>query len=169
VRSLVLWVVLALTLVAANLAIAGKERTLSEGETVLLELVPVDPRSILQGDYMALRYALAREVGRELSDQLSANGRVVVTLDANGVANFVRFDDGSDAAAGEQFLRYRKRGEGVRIATDAFFFQEGQGPAYRNARFGELRVDARGNSVLVGLRDGEFMRLGADQISPTVR
>jgi len=169
VRNLVLWVVLALTLAAANLAIAGKERILSEGKTILLELVPVDPRSILQGDYMALRYALAGEVSRERSEQVSANGRVVVTLDANGIASFVRFDDGSGAAAGEQFLRYRKRGEGVRIASDAFFFQEGQGPAYRNARFGELRVDARGNSVLVGLRDEELMRLGADQIGPTMR
>jgi len=30
-------------------------------QVVYLELAPVDPRSLIQGDYMALRFALARE------------------------------------------------------------------------------------------------------------
>ena len=49
-RKLVLWVVLGLTLVVANLSIIGKERVLREGRTVLLQLAPRDPRSLLQGD-----------------------------------------------------------------------------------------------------------------------
>jgi uncharacterized membrane-anchored protein len=162
VRKLVLWGVLALTLVTANLAIAGKERILSGGNTVYLVLLPVDPRSLLQGDYMALRYALAEEVGRQRDDQVSVSGRVVVTLDVLGVARFVRFDDGSGVADGEQLLQYRKRGEGVRIASEAFFFQEGQGPVYQSARYGELMVNDAGKAVLVGLRDEGFKRLRPD-------
>ncbi|MFX7329222.1 GDYXXLXY domain-containing protein, partial [Acinetobacter baumannii] len=35
---------------------AQKEMLLKEGQLVLLPLAPVDPRSLMQGDYMALRY-----------------------------------------------------------------------------------------------------------------
>ena len=127
---------------------------------MLLQLAPRDPRSMLQGDFMALRYVLANDVRRQQSGEESADGRIVVTLDANDIATFVRFDDGSDVLDGELLLRYRKRGEGVKIASDAFFFQEGQGPLYDRARYGELRVDATGDAVLVKLRDGDLQELG---------
>ncbi|MGL5293385.1 MAG: GDYXXLXY domain-containing protein, partial [Aeromonas sp.] len=41
-------------LVAINIAVWHHERALSQGEVVLLELAPVDPRSLMQGDYMRL-------------------------------------------------------------------------------------------------------------------
>ena len=41
----------------------------------------------------------------------------------------------------------------IRIGTDAFFFQEGHAARYQGAKFGELRVGASGESVLIGLRD----------------
>lgn len=44
--------------------IIKNESILNDGETVLLELRPVDPRSIMQGDYMALRFSLGDEVRR---------------------------------------------------------------------------------------------------------
>ena len=159
-RKLVLWVVLGLTLVVANAAIIGKERVLREGRTVLLQLAPQDPRSLLQGDFMALRYVLANEVSRQRGGERSADGWLVVTLDPNDIATFVRFDDGSGVVSGELLLRYRKRGDGVKIASDAFFFQEGQGPVYERARYGELRVDATGDAVLVRLRDADLRELG---------
>jgi uncharacterized membrane-anchored protein len=51
----------------------------------------------------------------------------------------------------------------VRIAGDAFFFQEGQAAIYQPARYGELRVAGDGDAVLVGLRDGELRPLAPDQ------
>ncbi len=159
-HKLVLWGVLGVTLIVANLAILGKERVLREGQTVLLELAPRDPRSLLQGDFMALRYRLANDVNRQQNTNRSADGAIVVTLDLNDIATLVRFDDGSGLAGDELLLRYRKRGEGVRIASEAFFFEEGQGPLFEGARYGELRVDDAGKAVLVGLRDADFRELG---------
>ena len=159
-RKRVLWVVLGVTLVVANVAIFGKERILRDGRIVLLQLAPRDPRSLLQGDFMALRYVLANEVSRQRGGEVSADGSIIVTLDLNDIATFVRFDDGSGVAGDELLLRYQKRGEGVRIASEAFFFEEGQEALYRNARYGELRVDAVGNAVLVRLRDGDLRELG---------
>ena len=47
-----------------------------------------------------------------------------------------------------------------RLGSDAYFFQEGTGHLYSRARFGEYRVDASGESVLVALRDEQLQRIG---------
>jgi uncharacterized membrane-anchored protein len=142
---------LALALTLPTWAIAQKERLLARGQVVLLELAPVDPRSLIQGDYMRLDYAVARAA--DDPTVWSRHGHVVVRLDSAGVARFVRVDDGTPLGASERRLEYRKRNGRVRIATDAYFFQEGTAGTYAEARYGELRVDDSGGSVLVGLRD----------------
>jgi uncharacterized membrane-anchored protein len=48
----------------------------------------------------------------------------------------------------------------VRLASDAYFFEEGRWNNYAGARFGELRVSKAGDAVLTGLRDQEGNRLG---------
>ena len=44
-----------LVLGGINVAIWQKQQTLSHGQLILLKLAPVDPRSLMQGDYMILR------------------------------------------------------------------------------------------------------------------
>ena len=61
-ERLIVVAALVLILVLINWQIWSKERHLAEGEVVFLELAPVDPRSLMQGDYMALRFALANRV-----------------------------------------------------------------------------------------------------------
>ena len=58
-RTIVLAVTVATVLLAINVEIAGKEQIVRNGETVLLRIAPRDPRSLLQGDYIALRYTVA--------------------------------------------------------------------------------------------------------------
>ena len=48
-RSILLWGGLLLALVVVNHGIVQRERILSDGHVLLLELQPVDPRSIMQG------------------------------------------------------------------------------------------------------------------------
>jgi len=158
-RNIVLWAVLAVVLILANWSIVSKERVLANGEIMLLELAPRDPRSLLQGDYMALRYSLAQTIMGRLDAPFSATGVAVVRLDENAVASFVRLDGTDPLAQDERLLLYRKRGESLRIAGEAFFFEEGQDDVYASARYGEVRVDASGEAVLVGLRDSELNRL----------
>src|SRR5690606_10833586 len=47
---------LLLILAVVNVGIWQRERILATGRTVVLALAPVDPRSLMQGDYMALRF-----------------------------------------------------------------------------------------------------------------
>ena len=45
------------------------------------------------------------------------------------------------------------------LVTDAWFFKEGEAPRFEPARFGEFRVDADGQALLVGLRDATLRPL----------
>lgn len=164
------WIIVLTTvvvLVVVNWAIWQKERHLAEGEVVYLELAPVDPRSLMQGDYMALNFALSNQIHSALhqserdEDSLQArNGYVVVRLDEQRIAHFQRLDDGSSLRDDERRLRYRLRNGQVRFTTDAFFFQEGHGERYEPARYGQLRVNTKGEPLLVALYNAELTKLG---------
>ena len=64
-RGASVWVLvgLAAVLAVANYAIVDKERVIAHGRTVYVALAPVDPRSLMQGDYMALNFRVP-EIGR---------------------------------------------------------------------------------------------------------
>ena len=145
---------------AANWAIYGREKQLAEGAVVLLELAPVDPRSLMQGDYMALRFKVTEDAFRSLPGETQDDGRVVLAVDERGVARFTRFDDGTPLAPGEIVMRYRVRNNTPKFATNAFFFQEGHAEFYARARYGEFRVSASGEAILTGLRGETLDVLG---------
>jgi len=147
-----------IVLAVVNWNIAARERIVTDGKVVLLDLAPVDPRSIMQGDYMALRFAIANDVLRALPDR--ADGRVVVQVGSDGVGAFRRIDDGTPLAADELALRYRVRERQAKVATNAFFFEEGRGSDYSGARYGEVRVGPDGDAILTGLRDAKREPMG---------
>jgi uncharacterized membrane-anchored protein len=152
---------IALTLLTTGL-VAGaslhKQRILAHGHAVLLPLAPVDPRSLMQGDYMVLRYALEQELG-----VVPRHGRLVVSVDDDGVGHFARLDDGRELGERERRIEYRLR-EGwdgrVRVGAESFLFEEGSAELYAGARFGELVVAEDGEVVLVGLRDADRQPIG---------
>ena len=137
-----------------NFTIASREAMLTTGRVILLELAPVDPRSLMQGDYMALRYRMADEAFGGSRGDRPGDGNLVVEVDADGVARFRRRDDRTALAPGEARLRYRWR-NGPKFATNAFFFEEGAAKRYATARYGEFRVADDGEMILTGLRNAE--------------
>jgi uncharacterized membrane-anchored protein len=149
-----------LALAVVNWTIAAREQLLADGRVVLLALAPVDPRSLMQGDYMALRFEVANAAFARNMTAASSDGHIVVKVSDDGVAAFRRFDDGTPLAPDEARLRYRIRGGAPRFATNAYFFEEGRAQEYANARFGELRVAADGEAILTGLRDAQRQPLG---------
>ncbi|MCC6213119.1 MAG: GDYXXLXY domain-containing protein [Burkholderiales bacterium] len=150
-------------LAAINWNIYGREQLLATGRVVLLELAPVDPRSLMQGDYMALRYRIENEAFGRGRGKESADGRIVVRVGDRGVASFVRRDAGEPLAAGEALLRFRVRERRVKFATNAYFFQEGTAGQYARARYGEFRVAPDGEMLLTHLVGESFERLGSRQ------
>ena len=138
-----------------------KEQTAAHGRVVLLELAPRDPRSLMQGDYMVLMYRLTDALQQRMTTaEPSQHGHVILKLDAKNIGTLQRLDDGTPTAADEIRLRFRNRLGRLRLGAESFFFQEGDAAKYESARYGELRVDAQGNSVLIGLRDANQAQLG---------
>jgi uncharacterized membrane-anchored protein len=133
-------------LVAVNGSIVAKERIKTRGERIYLALAPVDPRSLMQGDYMALRFAVADQIPAEES------GTWTLLVDERGIAASAPERD----AAGLR-IRYRVRNGRVWLGTNAYFFEEGTAERYANAAFGEFRVDREsGEAILVGLRSRDL-------------
>jgi uncharacterized membrane-anchored protein len=148
-----------LVLVAVNWNIHGREQLLAQGRVVLLELAPLDPRSLMQGDYMALRFMVEGMARGDLGKQ-AEDGHIVVKLAERGVGKFVRRDADEPLAADEARLRYRVREGKVKFATNAFFFQEGTARIYERARYGEFRVAPNGDLLLTHMIGANFERLG---------
>ena len=153
-----------------NWSIMGKEKHLVEGRIVYLNLVPVDPRSIMQGDYMALRFRLADEVYKALPklknhkqwrhDVAASDGYVVASLNEQNIGTFKRLYDDQALSEKEILMRYRVRNGAVKFATNAYFFQEGHGKYYQPARYGQFRVDNKGELLLVAMYDKDLKKLG---------
>ncbi len=154
---------LALVLVVMTRNIAKYENHLATGDTVLLALAPVDPRGFMQGDYMTLSYALERDVFAALnrdpgSYPTNEDGYVIVALDNNKVAQFVRLaaNQPKNLASNEMAIHYRIRNGAMQLATNAFFFQEGHGEAFEAAEYGLFRVNDKGEPLLTNLVNDDF-------------
>jgi uncharacterized membrane-anchored protein len=153
-QALGLWGGLALVLVVVNVAAARKERVLARGEVLLLELRPIDPRSLMQGDYMRLTLAITDDLRRDHPDGADEAGALVLRRDENGVGRYVRVAAPDEPRApGELRLRYRRHGYEIEAGPTAYFFPEGQGARFSSARFAEVRLAASGEAVLIRLRD----------------
>src|SRR5262245_30748078 len=131
VRSLIAIAACVVALALVDWTIVRRERHLRDGRTVYLQLAPVDPRSLMQGDYMALRFAMADQL---LRPEDPDGGHVVVRLDERSIARFVRIDRGTPLAPDELRLRYRVRDQRPKFASNDFFFQEGDAELYQSAR-----------------------------------
>lgn len=147
-------------LLVANGAIWQKERLIRAGRPVFVPLAPADPRSLMQGDFMRLRFALPVGEAHSLLARGAERPRVVARLDARGVALLSRLHRPGEALAADELLIELTPKDGAwTLVSDAFFFEEGQGQRYEAARFGEFRVDGQGRALLVALADEQLRRI----------
>jgi len=174
--SIIAIVSLVLILFAVNWSIVKKENHLKTGRVIYLELKPLDPRSLMQGDYMSLRFKIGDQIMQALRDAqvqpenrkpkqwwaISGDGYVVVKLDDKGVATYQRIDKGIKPLADNELkIRYRVRNGTIKLASNAFFFQEGTAQQYEKASYGQLRVDNKGELLLSALFDSKLNQLGS--------
>ena len=135
--------------------VVHKEGIVRGGRTVLLELAPRDPRSFLQGDYVALRYTESNAVMTVTGWDDRRDHVAVFRTDADQVGRFVRLDDAGPLAHDELRLRALRSTSDFAFGADSYFFSEGRGGDWQRARYAEVKVGSDGTSVLVGLRDAE--------------
>ena len=156
-RKILILIALGVILAAVNLSIYRYEKILNRGREILLPLAPADPRSLIQGDYMRLRFRLGDRIRRELVKskliRSQRRGKVQVTVDNQGVARFQKLcTPKSPCESNATPLRYTLRHGQVILGTDSFFFPEGEAEKYEEARYGLFRVGEDGEMLLTGLK-----------------
>lgn len=161
---------------------ARKEESYKKSENYFyLELTPVDPRSLLQGDYMTLNYDITDKASdfiynnrtyiydgenenevdeirelRKLADAKRAY--IAVRLDENKVAKFVKITKEKTDEKDLLFIAYKTDGFNVDINANSYLFQEGTGDKYQNARYSKV-VLVGNNLRLIDLRDKDFKEI----------
>lgn len=155
-RKLIILVTGALILLLVNIGIYQRHELKNNGRIIFLELAPKDPRSIMQGDYMALHFKIANDAFGFGRIKNGEDGYLIAELDTKNIAQFKRLDNHSALSSNEIKLRYRVRNEFVKFATNAYFFEEGKAANYETAKYGEFRVSNEGEMLLTQLRDKDL-------------
>jgi len=156
-RGLLILLNLVLILFLFNKSILDKEGILSSGTLVLLKLAPVDPRSLMQGDYMRLNY----EISGNITDaSIPKRGYCIVRLDKYGIARKIRLqNDITPLNYGEYPIEFTTDTWNINIGAESYFFEEGNSGKYDSARYGGIKIDNQGNSILIGLYNEKLERI----------
>ena len=168
--------------------IARHEGHLANSKSIYVKLKPVDPRSIIQGDYMALNYHLyfgslppatvltdARISEPDESEHLKReyfyNQHSVISyvqLDAQRKVIRTSFNPNlltayPNASATLVLKNPENTFEGLYPAARSFLFAEGLESCYRDAQYAELKVQENGQPLLVGLVDENLQPFQCEQ------
>lgn len=134
--------------------IASKEILLRTGQTVKLELAPLDPRSLLQGDYVQLNYKIS-QLPPEVDFGDNYRVQLVLHPDENGVSQFKEVhNQGKKLAPSEVVITGWRRGSRNRLSygIESYFVPEGTGlEVERSAKYGIVKVNKHGDAILVSL------------------
>ena len=161
--------------------IVQHEWNLVKSESIFVELAPVDPRSILQGDYMALNYQLhfaGVDAAESAVNRASSDISIQDFKDQSQIMSYVRLDlqrrviqtsfdprllQIYPASSSKLLLKNpHNTFEALYPAANSFMFAEGLEPCYRNAKFAELKVKENGKALLFDLLDQQLKPLNCE-------
>lgn len=158
IKSMLIVVNLLLLISYFNWSVYAKEKIIDQGKLVLLKLAPIDPRSLMQGDYMALNYEV-NVISKKVN--IPKRGFCLLKIDSNGVGHRIALiknfrSEQNNQIAVKYFFSGTEFWPGIHVGAESYFFEEGQGKKFEAALYGGLKIDGNGNSVLVGLYDKHF-------------
>lgn len=121
---------------------AFKEESYKKGEYFYLKLAPVDPRSLMQGDYMILNYEIVDKLWARLNEteKNMKVGYIVAKIDENKVAQFIDVVDKPFNDRNLIFIKFKSNSYSIKINADSFLFQEGEAKTYENAKYSKVVI-----------------------------
>ncbi len=180
-------ILLAVFTIMICLLIVGKhELHLKNSQPIFIKLRPVDPRSILQGDYMALRYQLHikgnSEItrGSDISEEQQAQREALNDFIHNKhkILAYVALDDkrdnkrivtstnlqSSDNQHTQPLMIKNPNNylDGLYVSSKTFLFAEGLADCYQRAKYAKIQVDDKGNAILASLVGEDLKELGCE-------
>ena len=164
-RLTFLFIVLFQVLILAGL-VGFNEAAIATGKTVVLQTVPVDPRDIFRGDYVALRYEISRLKNVPGLELIKEGGRAYVHLGQHG--NVWEAVEVSDARvkgwevviSGEVTGIYNGNYE-IKYGIEEYFVPEDKGLEIQRAEDIKVLaiVDGSGRAMIKNLMvDGEIFQ-----------
>ena len=141
----------AATAAIGGTAVRSAEDVLANGRIVYIALRPVDPRSLIQGDYMAVafnvdRLPAPREINGEVIALADIDDRSIATI--QGLAA-----PGAKPQANQIAVKLRQKSRRWFVGTDAYFFEEGRADDFAHAKYGQFRLGTDGRLLLVAMTD----------------
>ncbi|OAH53200.1 MULTISPECIES: GDYXXLXY domain-containing protein [Bacillaceae] len=136
-----------------------KEQLLQNGEIVALELAPIDPRSMLQGDYVQLNYEIQTNYREHYYEDTSTlpDGKVNVlleksaeTIDYNGkIIPVYTASSFAHAGTGEGLkMKGKARAGTLTLGIEHFFIPENSGAEWEEKTHAIVRVAENGDAIL---------------------
>jgi uncharacterized membrane-anchored protein/uncharacterized membrane protein len=154
-NRLLIAVLVLLQIAAMSIQIGKSEYLLSHGQLIKLQLEPLDPRSLIQGDYVRLRYTISQPpIFDSKNGDVPSKQKIAVVLapnSATGVYEFSRvYTKGETLGPGEVRINGTRMGyEGIDYGIETYFIPEGTGRNYeQHAKFAEVKVSAGGDAIL---------------------
>lgn len=144
-----------------SLNVYKQEKIKKINSKLILELAPVDPRSLLQGDYMVLRYDIVDSLYVfELEEESKlSKGFVMLEKDDRGISHFVGVSEEWKKGS----IAFRKDMSGTySIGADSYFFEEGTGDLYQGARYAEFYIYDKGKIKIKGLLNKDMEPISLD-------
>ncbi len=141
-----------------NYSSIQKEKILKDGKLIFLELIENNAKApLIQGDMVSLKYKIVKGL---IFDTLYKRGYVVVKLDSNSIAERIRFQQKPNPINENEYLiEYSKGYFSLNIGAENFFIQQGDAKKYAVSKYGAVKVDANGNSLLMGLYDEHLKKI----------
>ena len=138
-------------------AFAGvKQYAVATGTEVVLQGAPVDPRSLMQGDYAILDYEIAVVPDRYKDSFASGDDVIVLLTKRDQVWEAMEYltDDWAPRFRNDVFIRGEMQSNGrIDFGIRTYFVPEGTGGAVENARDVKIRVSLSddGDATVVGV------------------
>jgi uncharacterized membrane-anchored protein/uncharacterized membrane protein len=149
--------VLVLQLSFVSFQMFTNEKLINEGKIITLKLAPVDPRSMIQGDYVRLQY----EIGEVELGQERHKGRAYLLLkrDAEGIYRLSKVYKEQinptevHLAEDEVIITGKYNGYNqIIFGIESYFVPEGTGlEVERNAEFAKVVVSRKGDALLLSV------------------
>jgi len=158
-KTMLLSVLIILQLLFLGTQIAINEHALTTGTQVKLEIQPLDPRSIMQGDYVDLSYTISTLDEQPWSSnwenrwdkdlRVGQRLQLVIAPDEEGVYRYKKMYEGQPLDADEVIINGKYQGGRIMFGVEHYFVPEGTGlEVERSMKYAYVRISINGNAIM---------------------
>ena len=148
---------LLLLMIVFGYSVIKEEKNLKKA-TFYIKTVPVDPRPLIQGDYMVLNYDIAESARMEIGN--IRKGYIRIKINDLKIAEFIRIDEEYLPPSNNEIsIQFQKNGSNIDIGVNSYLFQEGTGNKFQKAQYAEVIELKNGKLRLKNLLDKDFIKI----------